>query len=57
MRGKQVKKLKEMAAIFCQAQPKHLPQKSVQLIYSELKQLHKNKSDGEKNTRIKFNTD
>lgn len=44
MNAKRVKKLKEMAALFCQSQPPQMPnRKTVQQIYKELKQVHKNK--------------
>ncbi len=43
MNGKQTKKLRAMAALFCQSQPKNAPQKTVQKIYDELKKVHKNK--------------
>jgi len=44
MNAKRVKKLKKMAALFCQYQPPDMPnKKSVEKIYKELKQVHKNK--------------
>lgn len=43
MNGKQAKKMRAMAALFCQSQPKNAPQKTVETIYQELKTLHKNK--------------
>jgi len=44
MNAKRVKKLKEMAALFFQMQPPDMPnRKSLDSIYQELKQIHKNK--------------
>lgn len=42
MNKQRVKKLKGMAALFWQMQPKGVPQKTVEQIYNELKQIHKN---------------
>lgn len=44
MNSQRVKKLKDMAAMFFQLQPKGVPQKSVEQIYNELKVVHKNKN-------------
>lgn len=42
MNGKQAKKLREMAAMFYQAQPPDMPnRKTLSQIYNELKQIHK----------------
>jgi len=44
MNGKQSKKIRQMAALFCQSQPKDIPKrKTLQQIYQELKTIHKNK--------------
>lgn len=48
MNGKKVKHLKDMAALFFQFQPKGVPQKSVETIYNELKQVHKIKKNAKK---------
>lgn len=44
MNGKQAKKIRSIAALIYQSQPKNAPQKSVEQIYSELKKVHKNKT-------------
>ena len=41
MNKRRAKKLKNMAAIFWQAQPPNMPTKSYKKIYKELKQVHK----------------
>ena len=44
MNQKRVKKLREMAALSFQMQPPDMPnRKSLDKIYQELKQIHKNK--------------
>ncbi len=51
MNGKQVRKLKDMAALFYQMQPDIPLKKPVEQIYKELKQVHKNKIHGKANPR------
>lgn len=56
MNAKRVKKLKEMAALFYQMQPPDMPnRKSLDKIYQEIKQIHKNKRYGnqKKGTSVK----
>ncbi len=45
MNKQRVKKLKDMAALFWQMQPKGVPQKTVEQIYNELKVVHKKKKN------------
>lgn len=42
MNKQRVKKLKDMAVLFCQMQPNGVQQKTAAQIYNELKQVHKN---------------
>lgn len=43
MNGKQSKKIREMAALFFQAQPEGVTKKPLSQIYKELKTIHKTK--------------